>query len=140
MSEILDFMQRTEDNNAIVIQIYDMCANKKEYKKILNFCKKQLREFKSFNRKCKKDTKAHQIKILIIREGSLVVKSEIYNFIPEFCNSSDNPFEIKISITDSSKNGFTTYGSSVNKGCNEAEFIEFIKILNRGYYEFTKEF
>ena len=138
MSESLEMVKQIEENETVIIQIYDMCTDKKEYKKILDFCKKQQKEFKALQKEAR-ELKIHQVKKLIIRED-LIVRSTICNFQPDYYSHTENPLEITVTIADDSKNGLTTRGSAIFGGCNEAEYNEFIGILSSGYGDFTKEF
>lgn len=137
MSETLEFVKQREANEEIIMQIYDMCNDKKEYKKFLSFCKDMGKEFKSLMKE--KETKVYQVKKIKINEN-VSVQSCIMNFRPDSYNDTENPLEIKVTIADDSKNGLTSYGSSMFGGCNEAEYNEFLGLVSSGYNDFTKEF
>lgn len=136
MSETLRLAERIENNDDIIMRIYDMCNDKKDYKRILNFCREMGKEFKALKKE--KEMKIYQIKKIMINDITSA-RCYIMNFQPEFYSDISNPLEIKIVIDDNSKNGFTTYGSSKFGGCNEAEFNEFLGIISSGYSDFTKE-
>ena len=137
MSDAVELVKQIEANEEVVIQIYDMCNDKKEYKRFLAFCKDAGKEFKSLQKQ--KDLKVLQIKQIQLND-TIRVTSTIKNYDPNSYNETENPLEISVSILDDSKNGLTTNGSAFFGGCNEAEYNEFIGIISSGYSEFTKEF
>ena len=137
MSDAVELVKQIETNEEVVIQIYDMCNDKKEYKRFLTFCKDAGKEFKSLQKQ--KDLKVLQIKQIQLND-TIRVTSTIKNYDPNSYNETENPLEISVSILDDSKNGLTTKGSAFFGGCNEAEYNEFIGIISSGYSDFTKEF
>lgn len=140
MSDTLKMVDQIEANEGVVMQIYDMCNDKKEYKKFLEFCKKVGKEFRGLQKEAE-DTKIFQIKKVKIND-SVDVTATIQNYNPSSYNhnSLDIPLEISVNISDDSKNGLTTKGSAFFGGCNEAEYNEFIGIITSGYHDFTKEY
>jgi len=137
MSENLEFDKKREANEEVIISIYDMCNDKKEYKKFMNFCKDAGKEFKTLLKE--KDTKIYQVKEVQINDN-VHVSVVIQNFRPDSYEKLENPLEITVSISDDSKNGFTAHGSAIYGGCNEAEYNELIGLISSGYADFTKEF
>jgi hypothetical protein len=137
MSENLELVKQIEANEEVIVQIYDMCNDKKEYKKFMNFCKDAGKEFKALQKV--KETKIFQVKQVQISD-TVNVSATIMNFRPDSYEKLDNPLEITVRISDDSKNGFTAHGSAIYGGCNEAEYNEFIGLISSGYSDFTKEF
>lgn len=122
----------SEENTAgIAIQIFEYCNDKKDYKKILKVCKKQVRQyFRMVSRAKNHVFNQSQVRI----SDNLFVDTSIRNFDPKSLNDIDNdhPLEIRFNIHNRNNKGINVSGSSYYGGCNEAEINEFIQILKNG--------
>lgn len=127
------------ESTDVAIKIYDLCKDKKEYKKIYNTCKGRVREF---SKHVKTDNKFYLHESFKIGDN-LFVTSIIRNYDPKSTNAFgvDHPMEVYFNIHDDNKNGINVSGSSYFGGCNESEANEFIHILKNGLSDlnFIKE-
>ena len=135
MSEELKMVEQLEEKDAIKMQIVDMCETKKEYSKIVSFCKGQLKEFKSLLKESN-EVNIHQVKQIKV-SNKCEVTCTICNFMPNSYNKNIVPLEIQTILSGENKTGLTTKGSAMFGGCNEAEYSEFITLLKEGLHDFA---
>lgn len=133
--ELLKTEYAKDSQLSVVMKIYDMVENKKEYKEIIKFVKNT---YKTFEKNYSKGDKFYQIVEKDINEF-VTLTGIICNFEPDIANSSEYRMEASISITDTSNNGITAKGSGHFGGCTIDELKEFLDILNQGLKDFTKE-
>ena len=120
---------------SVVMKIYDMVENKKEYKEIIKFVKKT---YKTFKNNYGNANKFYQVVEKDISDF-VTLTSIICNFEPDIANSAEYRMEASISITDTANNGITAKGSGHYGGCTIDELEEFLDILNQGLKDFTKK-
>lgn len=135
----LEFFKKIEKNADATIKLYDLCNDKKDYKKIYNFVKDQSRDMKALG---KEGYKVYQVKQMQLNDR-VTITSTIKNFNPESINDiiNDRPIEILIVFEDQTNSsiGIHTSGSGFFGGCNEADIEEFVQIVKDGMSDFTKE-